>query len=58
MDVIFNPPTSKLRIAVSLPLPIPFTATSTLRKPKSYAFLAAVSDATPAAYGVDFFVPL
>ena len=44
-----------LLIALSLPEPGPLTCTSTSLTPNSLAFLAALSAATPAANGVDFF---
>ncbi|AIV03484.1 hypothetical protein MGM1_0970 [Candidatus Malacoplasma girerdii] len=47
-----------LRIAVSFPWPVPLTNTFTDFNPKSIAAFAASLAASPAAYGVDFLLPL
>lgn len=52
IDVISKPEVFNARIADSLPEPGPFTNTSTRFNPKLTASVAAVVDATCAAYGV------
>ena len=58
MLVTSIPHAESARIAASRPEPGPFTITSTDFKPWMIAAFAAVSAATEAAYGVDFFEPL
>src|SRR5579871_1092917 len=52
MDLTSRPAVESARTADSRPAPGPLTRTSTVRKPDSFALLAAVSDACCAAKGV------
>lgn len=45
-------------LAVDFPGPTPLTKIVTSFKPNSFAFSTAAAAASPAAYGVFFFVPL
>ena len=58
IELISNPAVCSALIAASLPEPGPLTNTSTVFKPCSIAFLAAVSATSPAANGVLFLEPL
>ena len=58
MLVTWSPAACKERIAASRPLPGPFIKTSICLRPCSMLRRAAVSAATPAAYGVLFRDPL
>ena len=58
IERILNPRDCNALKAVSLPAPGPFSLTVKVFKPCSWAFVAAVSAASWAAYGVDFLEPL
>ena len=58
IEVTFKPFASSARIAASRPVPGPLTNTSTYFSPCIRAAFVAVSAASCAAYGVDFFEPL
>src|SRR5690348_205659 len=58
MDVTLKPAACRARSADSRPEPGPRTSTSRVFMPCSWAFLAASSAATCAAYGVDLRDPL
>ncbi len=58
ISVICRPAAANDLIAVSLPRPIPLHLTATVFKPSPIAAFAQLSAAIPAAYGVDFLLPL